>query len=196
MTVARFRLVTARLLLDDHVAADAERMNAWENDPELLRFNDGEPPGRPPVALAETRAWLAGVIAAPDEAFLRYAIRPRGGGAPLGYGIVAFIDRWNRSCRLSVTIGERGAWRRGYAREALVAVIGHCFDELRMNRIGAEIHRFNERSIRLFRSLGFTEEGAAREAVRTGDGFADELLFGLLEREWREAEPRPGGAEV
>lgn len=187
-----FRLETERLLLDRHELSDARAMNAWENDPEILRLSDSRPPGEAPVPLSETRETIERWLLEASPEFLRFAIRPRGGGPPLGFGSVAFVDPWNRSCKLSVVIGDPAMRGKGFAREALAAVIGHSFATLRMNRIGAEIFAFNAASIRLFESLGFRREGACREAVRTSGGFADELLYGLLRREWTGGgAPRP-----
>ena len=102
----------------------------------------------------------------------------------IGFGMIAFIDRYNRSCKLGILIGRRGDWGKGYAREALQAVIAYCFQELKMNRIGAEVYAINERSIRLFEGLGFQREGVVREAVLKDGAFVDELVYGLLCRKW------------
>ena len=54
-----------------------------------------------------------------------------------------------------------------------------------MNRIGVEIYSFNERSIKLFESLGFVREGVIREQVYKKGKFSDEYIYGLLRQEWK-----------
>lgn len=121
--------------------------------------------------------------AAADAATIRYAIRKKDGGELIGYGIVAHIDRYNRRCRLSVVIGEKREWGKGFASEALRAAIDYSFAALGMNRIGAEIYAVNERSIRLFERLGFKREGVIRESVLKNGVFVDEYIYGLLRRD-------------
>lgn len=179
------RLTTDRLILTAHAASDAERMNRWENDAELLRLSDNQPDGREPESLEETRARIERAMnAEEDTTIIRYAIRKRESDELIGYGIIAHIDRHNRQCRLSVVIGEKREWGNGFAGEALRATIEHAFTALGMNRIGAEIYAFNERSIRLFERLGFKREGTVRESVLKDGKFADEYVYGLLRREW------------
>ena len=97
-----------------------------------------------------------------------------------------FIDNFNKACKLSIVIGEKDNWGKGFAKEALIGIIAYCFKKLDLNRIGAEIYDFNKRSIKLFQGLGFIQEGIIREAVRKKEGFRNEIIFGLLKKEWKE----------
>ncbi len=181
-----FHLDTERLSLKAHSLTNLAKFHAWENDPELLYLNDDCPPGAPPETLEDTRAYLECIAsqAEPGGAMIYFAIHTRAEDDFIGYGMIALIDRYNRRCKIGVTIGDRSQWGRGYAGEALQAVIDYCFQELNMNRIGAEIYDFNLRSIRLFEKLGFRREGALRQAVFKDGKFHDELLYGLLRQAW------------
>jgi RimJ/RimL family protein N-acetyltransferase len=55
---------------------------------------------------------------------------------------------------------------------------------LRLNRIGAAVYDFNQRSIQLFEGLGFCREGTLRQNVLKQGEFADEHLYSLLRAEW------------
>ncbi|MBI2385549.1 MAG: GNAT family N-acetyltransferase [Elusimicrobia bacterium] len=180
-----FQLTTDRLILTAHASSDAEKMNRWENDAELLDLSDDQPDDRESESLEATRANIERAMRAPaDAGIIRYAIRKRDSGEFIGYGIIAHVDRYNRRCRLSVVIGEKREWGKGFASEALRAAIDYSFTTLGMNRIGAEIYAVNERSIRLFERLGFKREGAVRESVLKNGVFVDEYVYGLLRREW------------
>ncbi len=158
-------------------------MNQWENDPVLRRYSDGPQSSAPAETLKSTRNFLKKVISSQDPGILRTAICTKR-GALIGFSMIAFIDKSNRSCKLGITIGEQAEWGKGYAREALRGMIRQCFFKLKMNRIGAEIYSFNERSIRLFKSLGFRREGVLRQAILADGVFYDEHLYGLLRKEW------------
>ena len=182
-----FQLTTDRLILTAHTSSDTEKMNRWENDVELLNLSDNQPDGREPESLEATRANIERVMrAAADTESIRYAIRKRDDAEFIGYGIIAHIDHYNQQCRLSVVIGEKQEWGKGFASEVLRAAIDYSFTTLGMNRIGAEIYAVNERSIRLFERLGFQREGTVRESVLKNGVFIDEYVYGLLRREWDE----------
>jgi RimJ/RimL family protein N-acetyltransferase len=184
-------LDTPRLTLKPHTLENASKLNAWENDAELLYYNDDQPVDRPPVSLGETRQHLETITQfGPESRILHFAIHLKDNDEFIGYGMIGFIDRYNRSCRLGITIGEKRLWGLGLAKEALAAVIAYCFETLHMNRIGAEVYAFNERSIRLFEGLGFHREGVVRQAVLKDGGFSDEYLYGLLRGEWQ-GKPSP-----
>jgi RimJ/RimL family protein N-acetyltransferase len=179
-------LETPRLNLKPHTLDNAEKLNAWENDPELLHYNDDQPPDRQSESLDETRQYLESLAHDGQESrILHFAIHLKPDQELIGMGMVGFIDRYNRSCRLGVTIGEKRYWGMGFAKEALQAVIAFCFETLQMNRIGAEVYAFNQRSIRLFEGLGFRREGIVRQAVLKQGAFYDEYLYGLLRCEWQ-----------
>ena len=181
-----FLLQTPRLTLKPHTLADAVKLNAWENDPELLYFNDDQPEDRTPDSLEETRLYLEGITQnGNDGRIVNYAIHLRQNDELIGNGMIGFIDRYNGSCRLGITIGEKRYWGTGLGKEALTAVIHYCFDTIGIHRIGAEVYAFNQRSIRLFEGLGFRREGVIRQAVWKNGGYSDEYLFGLLKDEWK-----------
>jgi RimJ/RimL family protein N-acetyltransferase len=182
-----FSAATAHLHLKPHTMDNLERFHAWQNDPELLFYDDDRPEDAEPDSIEETRSYLERISkqAGPDGKIIHYAIHALADDAFIGYGMIAFIDHYHRHCRLGITIGDRSRWGQGYAREALEAVIAYCIVELKMHRIGAEIYSNNERSIRLFERLGFKREGAFRENVLKRGAYVDELLYGLLENEWR-----------
>ena len=176
---------TARLVLKPHRFENAHRLNEWENDPELIYYNDDQPEPYQPQPIAETHKYIQRHLeVGPQTSSLHFAIHTREEDLLIGYGMIAFIDRYNRSCRLGITIGAKGLWGQGYAKEALRAVIAYCFQTLNMNRVGAEIYSFNLRSVALFEHLGFTREGIVRQCVYKKGAFEDEYIYGLLREEW------------
>jgi RimJ/RimL family protein N-acetyltransferase len=74
---------------------------------------------------------------------------------------------------------------RGYATAASHLLFEWAFDQHGYHKICAEVFSFNEASIALMESLGFTEEGVHREERFANGEFVDVHRFGLLAREWR-----------
>jgi RimJ/RimL family protein N-acetyltransferase len=84
-------------------------------------------------------------------------------------------------------LAEIGAPRfqcRGYATEALRAIVGYLFGELRKHRVSASVEPRNTGAIRLMQRLGFRQEAHTIESLWFKGEWADDLVFAMLAREW------------
>lgn len=68
----------------------------------------------------------------------------------------------------------------GYMTEALRRLIDLCFDELYLHRIEAACIPENIASRKVVTSLGFHEEGLARQYLKINGEWRDHVLYGLL----------------
>jgi [ribosomal protein S5]-alanine N-acetyltransferase len=75
-------------------------------------------------------------------------------------------------------------WGRGYATEAVRAIIDYGFRDLGLNRVFAECHGDNPASRRVLEKVGMTYEGSLRQHSFRLGRFADKLQFGILRSEW------------
>lgn len=80
--------------------------------------------------------------------------------------------------------GERGS---GLGADAIETLLRFGFRALRLHRIGLDVRASNP-ARSLYRRLGFVEEAVLREKVVVDGAFEDEVLMGMLRREW-EARP-------
>ncbi|WP_185297081.1 GNAT family N-acetyltransferase [Streptomyces finlayi] len=80
--------------------------------------------------------------------------------------------------------GDGKLWGRGHGHQAVVLAVGHAFDVLGLERITAEVFADNPRSVRLLEGTGFVREGVMRESIHRDGRRVDELVYGLLRREW------------
>ncbi|TYB96789.1 MAG: GNAT family N-acetyltransferase [Kosmotoga sp.] len=88
--------------------------------------------------------------------------------------------RWfNHKARISIFI-KLSEQNKGYAKRSLRMIVDHCFNMLNFHRLEAEIVDYNEKSIKLFESLGFKREGIMREAKYYEGKYHDIYLYGLL----------------
>lgn len=72
----------------------------------------------------------------------------------------------------------------GYSTEALPPVLDYAFGTRRLHRVEARALHTNEASRGLLESLGFREEGVARDAKFVRGEHVDVHRFALLEDEW------------
>ena len=75
-------------------------------------------------------------------------------------------------------------WGRGYATEAVGAIIQFGFEELKLNRIYAGYFSRNDASRRVMEKNGMKYEGSLRQHVKKWDEFVDIVYYGILRSEW------------
>ena len=81
--------------------------------------------------------------------------------------------------------------RKGYASEAVELLLAYMFAEQRLHKCEVEVYAFNEASLRLFRGLGFTEEGRLREHAYLGGAYQDLVMLGMTAPEFWAAREQP-----
>ena len=173
-------LHTPRLLLRRLTEADAPALHTAFGDPEAMRYWDA-PPARD---LAETTSRVRGSRAIGTDFHAGFAVVRCADG--LVVGMVNYHARNAEARRLAVGwITVRRFWRQGVMREAVPALLDHCFTTLETHRIEARIEPANVPSIRLAESLGFACEGLMRDWMVVGGEPRSACLYALLRPEWR-----------
>jgi ribosomal-protein-alanine N-acetyltransferase len=85
----------------------------------------------------------------------------------------------------SVTESHQG---KGIATAAARLMVDKIFAESKLRRLFAYVHEENHASRRVLEKLGFQEEGLLREHYVINGIPVNEVLYGLLKREWVSAE--------
>jgi 8-oxo-dGTP diphosphatase len=156
------RLETARLVLRPLGLEDAPAVQQFAGDWEVARFTGAIPHPYPDGAAAE---WIAG-LAAEDEVVL--AVGRRGDGELLGcIGLRPRLEQ--REAVFGYWIG-RPFWGRGYASEALQALVDHAFQTYDIDRVRAAAMPENRASIRVQEKVGFVYVGIAQESAPARGG--------------------------
>ena len=73
----------------------------------------------------------------------------------------------------------------GYAAEAMRAMLGFSFDVLRVHRVRCSTDPRNRACIRMLEALGMRREAHFRESLWFKGAWADDLVYAILEQEWR-----------
>ena len=82
---------------------------------------------------------------------------------------------------------DAGFEGRGLVTRAVTAVLDHAFGPLGLHRVELQTTTDNKRSRSVAQRLGFTQEGVLREAAAFPDERRDDVVYGLLAREWHKA---------
>ncbi len=166
------RIETTRLILRKPTASDADAIFAYASDPDVTRFV-GFPRH---LRLDDTRAFLH----FSDAQWSRwpagpYVIEARDSGAIVGSSGLKFDTA---RCAATGYVLHRHAWGRGYATEALGAMV----DAARATgvvRLYAICHYTHRASAHVLEKGGFTLEGLLRryaEFPNLGGGALDDVL--------------------
>ncbi|KAH7396722.1 acyl-CoA N-acyltransferase [Phaeosphaeria sp. MPI-PUGE-AT-0046c] len=73
----------------------------------------------------------------------------------------------------------------GYGSEAVRWILDWGFEMAGLHRIGLQSASFNTGAIRLWKRIGFHQDGVDREALWSNGRWHDEVRFSMLEHEWR-----------
>ncbi|KAF6822626.1 hypothetical protein CMUS01_11001 [Colletotrichum musicola] len=101
----------------------------------------------------------------------------------LGWGGGPADQAQHRSVSLGITLAA--AYQgQGYGAEAIDWALDWAFRFGGYHRVSLGTTSFNERAQRLYKKLGFVEEGRAREAHYFDRRWYDMISYGMLEGEW------------
>ncbi len=166
-------LTTERLILRPMLQSDAAALFAILGDAEAMRFWQRPVLTRLAVAEEMVREQIAA------GKLCRYWTVWRQGDA-IGSCDLSFIEPANHA--QTGFLFRRDQWGRGYAAEAMSAVIGHAFGEMGLELLTASTHAQNAPARRVLERLGFGLEGlvAGHQPV---PGVAMDCAFYALRRQ-------------
>ncbi|MEV0678123.1 GNAT family protein [Actinosynnema sp. NPDC050436] len=179
MTAAEALLSAKRLVLRRFRSEDARAFAAYRSEPEVARYQTWEPPFS--LAAAEEFVREVGSLDPAEPGWFQYAVEA--GGVLIGdVGVHLHHNRRQADIGYTIATAHQG---NGYATEAVGRVLEHLVVERGLHKVSAECDARNERSAKLLQRLGFRLEGHLVEHTWTKGEWTDDLLFGLLAREWR-----------
>ena len=152
---------------------------SWFNDSEICKGNSHH---IFPYTKQLAVEYLETIRKSSDE--LVFAIVSNDDDRHIGNIALQHIHPINRSAELSIILGEKTLWGKGYANEAAGLLVSHAFSSLNLRRISCGTFETNVSMQKLARSLGMTEEGRRRQAAFKEGKYLDIIEFGLLKSEF------------
>ncbi|MEI7037089.1 GNAT family N-acetyltransferase [Fulvimonas yonginensis] len=173
-------LTTTRLRIDRLRVYDAQALFACRTAPAVARYQ-----GWRPADPDEAKAFIERQPAEPSTGWFQRAIRLREGGLIGDLG-VCLPHEPGASAEFGISLApvHQG---RGYAREAVRALLDHGFGVLGWRRVQASVDPRNAACLALLRSLGLRQEAHFRERLWLHGEWVDDVVFALLAREWPSA---------
>lgn len=151
----------------------------WLNDPAVNRYLETR-------FLSQTLEGLQAYWEAhrDDPASPWFAICLQDNGQHIGNIKLGPINWWHRRADISLFIGDKSCWGKGYASEAISLLRDWSFLNLDLQKLNAGIYAENHGSNRAFRKCGFEIEGRLKDECIMDGERTDLLKLGLTRRRW------------
>ena len=134
--------------------SDLPKSKRWSEDPELGKLI-GEVA---PTSRSETEKWYRELRADKDR--LWFAVVLKEGDRAIGEaGLLRMFKPWRRT-DMSMIIGEKDAWAKGYGTQGGRLLLDYAFNRLGFHRVSVGVVGFNER---LDSGRGWLQERRSRE---------------------------------
>jgi RimJ/RimL family protein N-acetyltransferase len=160
---------------------------AVDSDPEVHAVTELSP--WRPVTLAQRQVEFDRALGnPPDQRSVGFAVQRRDdqAGRCIGSALLWRIDPHQRTASLGITLTSQ-ARGKGLGRDAVRVLCRYGFDVRGLHRLSLETLATNEAMLATARACGFSQEGVLRENAWVMGRRVDEVLFGLLEPQWRAA---------
>ncbi len=115
---------------------------------------------------------------------IRLAICEAGSEKFIGVVYLHEIDWINRNAEKAIWIGDKAFQGKGAGEFATRGMLHHAFNDLNLHRLHLTVLETNERALKLYRKVGFVEEGRLRQAVYKDGHYVDLIRMGMLVEEY------------
>lgn len=158
------RLITPRLTLRPAALSDLGAVHRFLSDAEVMRYWSTAPH----ATLEESRTWLEKIISARPSSTAEFLVEHAG-------AVIGKVGLW-RMPEVGY-IFAREAWGKGFAHEAMTALIAHVEETFAPDFLTADVDPRNTASLRLLDRLGFHETGRANATWFVNGSWADSIYL-------------------
>jgi RimJ/RimL family protein N-acetyltransferase len=94
------------------------------------------------------------------------------------------IDQINKCCEIGILIGEKEYLGKGYAQDAMQAMLEFLFQEMNFNCVYLYVFQTNKKAIQFFKRVGFKKDGVLRECVFKQGKYISKVIMSILKKEF------------
>lgn len=164
--------------------SDINTTQKWINDPQISAIM-----GYLPVkSLMQQEQWYANLIN--DSSRMIFAICKNDNKEHVGNVALSNIDTVSRNAQFSIFIFDEINRYSGYGTEATKLILEFGFKRLNLHKVFLRTSPNFTEAIKMYKRLGFKQEGILREHYYCDGNYQDKILFGLLKPEFSENKVR------
>lgn len=141
----------AKVILRPVRPDDLIRRVEWLNDAEIAKLFTGSVPVRI-YGISDAERWRQTLEA--DIATVVWSIDAKE-GQHIGDVDLHSIDHYYGSAKLTILIGDKGFWNRGYGTDTIKTLLKYAFFEMHLTQVELKVYSFNKRGLRCYEKCGF-----------------------------------------
>lgn len=146
---------------------------------------------RSPISQAMEERWFEDMLDHQGRDRWFFVIARLEDGRAVGSIDLHALDLTNGSAGLGVLIGDPADTSQGYGSDAIRALLGFGFGELRLERIWLDVYEDNARGRHVYDRIGFVHEATFRRGVFRHGSYVDVLRMAVLRSEWTSTGDEP-----
>jgi len=149
----------------------------WMNDPEVIRYLECRFYRQ---SLESLKTYVIDESKNPDSVFLAISLKKN--DSHIGNIKIGNIYWNHRLGDVGIVIGNKNAWGKGFASEAIKLIKEHAFFHLNLHKLTAGCYVDNVGSKKAFMKNGFEVEGVWKKHCSFEGDYADVFLLGILNK--------------
>jgi RimJ/RimL family protein N-acetyltransferase len=160
-------------------------MFAYRSNPEVLQYQSWQP-----QSLEEVQSFISSMMMRElnTPGWYQLGIELRGDDVLIGDCGIHVLETDSRIVEIAITIAP-DFQAKGYATEALNAILDLLFVRLNKHRVFASVDPRNLGSMALMERIGLRKEGHFVQSLWFKDCWADDVIFAMLASEWCSRQP-------
>jgi len=154
--------------------ADAALIHRWVNHPEIWHYMDYETP-------ASLEDVLEDIERSRSQGFpFTIVVDDR----PIGRIGLNQLRRRDRICSMYMFIGEPAFWGKGYAQDAVMALLDYAFDRWDLHQVELWTLGDNDRALGAYKRCGFAQEARLRDRSWKDGRWVDHVVMSVNREEF------------
>ena len=174
-------LAGKKIILRPLKIEDLEKTHEWRNNLELIKLTQGV---RFPKTMEMDRDWFNQALNDKSNRNIYFGIDEIETGDFIGIIQLNNIDYISGTANWGFMIGETINQSKGIGTEFSTLILNYTFNNLNLRKITSYVVENNSISIRLFRKLGFNEEGILRKHYFVEGEYRDILILSLFKDDY------------
>lgn len=160
--------------------SDAAGRLALGRDPQIARMYGASIADVREMTLQDAERWIDSILKH-GHAWIIVT------GKLIGHIRLDRIDLKARRASMAIGIDDPASLGRGHGSESIGLLLARAFGDMRLHRISLRVVAYNQRAIRAYEKCGFRIEGREREAALVDGQWHDDVMMGILDREFSAA---------
>lgn len=154
---------------------DLDKILYWRNSDRVRRYMYTDHL----ITYVEHKKWYEKIRDSESDLYMIFEIK----NTPVGLTSLTNIDRRNQKCNWGFYLGEENL-KPGTGSIMGFLSMEYAFKDLGIRKVCGEVLAFNQASIKLFKKLGFKEEGVLKKHIIKNSNYEDVILFALFSDLW------------